>query len=160
VIFASVMSSINICLFSKLSQRILRLLTQQHEFLIWFFYLCISVSSNLHLWIINKISDIFFTSLMHLRFRQVPPLATPILHVVQQCSLLLVLSSRANETISIPCRYFSCTFILQVVRKHPSRKLYAHGPWYVLIYLVLHIHCFYSSLSYRCDTAFTLLHDL
>ena len=34
VIFASVMSSINICLFSKLSQRILRLLTQQHEFLI------------------------------------------------------------------------------------------------------------------------------
>jgi len=47
-----------------------------------------------------------------------------------------------------------------VVRKHPSSKLYAHGPWYVLIYLVLHIHCFYSSLSYRCDTAFTLLHDL
>jgi len=52
----------------------------------------------------NKISDIFFTSLMCLRFHQVPRLATPILHVDLQCSLLLVLSSRANKTISIPCR--------------------------------------------------------
>ena len=60
----------------------------------------------------NKISDIFFTSLMCLCFHQVPRLATPILHVDLQCSLLLVLSSRANETISIPCRYFSCTFYI------------------------------------------------
>lgn len=64
VIFASVKSSISICIFSILHQRVLRLLTQQHEFLVWFFILVLVFQVICTYGYINKISDIFFTSLM------------------------------------------------------------------------------------------------
>ena len=50
---------------------------------------------------------------MRLRFHQVPPLATPILHVVLHCSLLVMLLSHANKTITV-CEekiYARCTSI-------------------------------------------------
>ena len=58
-------SSISICIFSILHQRVLRLLTQQHEFLVWFFILVLVFQVICTYGYINKIGDIFFTSLMH-----------------------------------------------------------------------------------------------
>ena len=65
VIFANVKSSISICIFSILHRRVLRLLTQQHEFLVWFFILVLVFQVICTYGYINKIGDIFFTSLMH-----------------------------------------------------------------------------------------------